>query len=71
MDMYYAQQMNCEINFDERFFINLDGLQHTPIKLVSPMNNYSGSSKALHQHSSTSGHKSPLNKGSMRVMAAQ
>jgi len=63
--------MNCDIDFDERFFINLNGLQHTPIKLVSPLMNNHSSSKALQQHSSTSGHKSPLNKGSMGAMAAQ
>ena len=40
--------MKNEVDFDERFFINHNGLQHTPIKLVSPMNTYSnGSAVAL------------------------
>jgi len=29
--------MNTEADFDERFFINHNGLQHTPIKLISPI----------------------------------
>ena len=28
------------VDFDERFFINANGLQHTPIKLVSPGINF-------------------------------
>ena len=53
--------MSCDVDFDERFFINHNGLQHTPIKLVSPINNYSSTPQALQQHSSTNG-KSPISK---------
>ena len=58
LDQYYSQHMNYDVDFDERFFINLNGLQHTPIKLVSPINSYN-TPVALQQNSSTSGHKSP------------
>ena len=32
--------MYLGVDFDERFFINANGLQHTPIKLVSPGFNF-------------------------------
>lgn len=41
--------MGLEVDFDERFFINYNGLQHTPIKLVSPINNYSSLPTGNHQ----------------------
>ena len=64
--------MNHEVDFDERFFINHNGLQHTPIKLVSPMNNYSnGSAVALQQNSSTVGQKSPIGKSALSALADQ
>ena len=64
--------MSTDADFDERFFINHNGLQHTPIKLISPIS-YANSNtpNALQQHSSTSGHKSPLTKGSLGVLAQQ
>ena len=66
LDQYYVNQMSTDVDFDERFFINHNGLAHTPIKLISPINYYSGSSgKALKLHSSTAGHKSPLAKSAM------
>ena len=37
VDQHYSTLMNCEADFDERFFINHNGLQHTPIKLISPI----------------------------------
>lgn len=71
VDQYYAQQMNSEADFDERFFINHNGLQHTPIKLISPISYCTNTPVALQQNSSTSGHKSPLMKGSLGVLAQQ
>jgi hypothetical protein len=73
LDRYYARQMDKNIDFDERFFFNLNGLQNTPIKLVSPLYHFSaGSPQAVSQHNSMSaGRKSPLNKGVFGAMAAQ
>jgi len=70
LDQYYAQQMNCEIDFDERFFINHNGLQHTPIKLVSPLGITNITPVNLQQNSSTGGHKSPIGKSVFSGMAA-
>ena len=53
----------CEIDFDERFFINHNGLQHTPIKLVSPLGITNITPVTLKQNSSIDGHKSPVGKG--------
>jgi hypothetical protein len=47
LDQYYQLQMSSEVDFDERFFINYNGLQHTPIKLVSPISNFSNTPVAL------------------------
>ncbi len=71
LNQYYAQHMNSDVDFDERFFINLNGIAHTPIKLVSPMSNFTKAPVALQQNSSTSGHKSPLSLGAMGALAAQ
>ena len=46
-DHFYSQQISCDTDFDERYFINHKGLQHTPIKLVSPMTNFSITPVAL------------------------
>ncbi len=47
LNQYYAQHMNSDVDFDERFFINLNGIAHTPIKLVSPMSNFTKAPVAL------------------------
>ena len=40
LDQVYGQNITWDTDFDERYFINLNGLQHTPIKLKSPLQNF-------------------------------
>jgi hypothetical protein len=37
LSAYYQKQLQFEIDFDERYFINSDGRLRTPIKLISPI----------------------------------
>ena len=58
----YGQSIAWDTDFDERYFINLNGLQHTPIKLKSPLQNFPFSRAA--KTSVPEQHKSPLVKSS-------
>ena len=60
LDQYYGKQ-NFENEIDERYFINLNGLMHTPIKLISPLN-YGSSGKASGPGSNKSGKYNPQHK---------
>ena len=37
LDQYYQKQMAFDSDFDERYFVNLNGIMNTPIKLISPL----------------------------------
>lgn len=58
MNQYYDKQMSYNTDFDERYFINLNGLSRTPLKLinsVSPTHRKSPQSKGSKGENSSNG----------------
>ena len=53
LDQYYGRQVSLDNELDERYFINLNGLMHTPIKLISPLNHSSGKASGPKSNSSS------------------
>ena len=57
LDQYYGRQLGLESKLDERYFINLTGLMHTPLKLISPLNHSSGKASGHSSNKSSSNNK--------------